>query len=81
MFKKMTEFSEWLGIIAIILAYFLLSFNLILAHSLLYLGLNLVGSAVIVISSFSKKDYQPGVLNIFWLLITIITLFNWWLKT
>lgn len=43
-------------------------------NSYLYLGLNLLGSATIVISSLSKKDYQPATLNIIWAVIAIVGL-------
>ncbi len=40
--------------------------------SLTYLLLNFVGSVAIIISSLSKKDYQPATLNIIWAAIAIV---------
>ena len=71
---KITEFLGWFGVILILLAYFLVSFGFVLAESLFYPLLNLVGSFFIIMETLSKKDYQPVVLNIVWLLIAVIAI-------
>lgn len=72
--KQLIEFIGWYGTVAIIAAYFLLSFSLIQANTLIYQLLNLTGALGIVIISFSKKAFQPGVLNIIWTIIALIAL-------
>lgn len=60
--------------LAILLAYFLVSFKFIEARSLPYEILNLTGAAGIVVEAGSKKDKQPMVLNIVWALIALIVI-------
>lgn len=70
--ERIKEVIGWYGTIVILGAYALNSFSIISAHSLVYQGLNITGSIGIVVISFSKKVYQPMVLNIVWALIGII---------
>lgn len=62
----------WLGALAILTAYFLITFGYITTASFLYLGLNLFGSIFVFIETFSKKDYQPFVLNLIWAVVALI---------
>lgn len=64
----------WYGVLAIIGAYALVSFGLVGSHSLGYQLLNLTGAAAILTEAYSKKDYQPVVLNILWSLIAVVAL-------
>jgi multidrug transporter EmrE-like cation transporter len=61
------------GVVFIVLAYALLSFNLI-SNDLSFQILNGLGTIGIIYISFVKKAYQPGVLNIIWLIIAIIAI-------
>lgn len=74
--KKIIEIFGWYGTIAIVLAYALLSFSLISSTSLSYQLLNLTGALGIVVVAYSKKDYQPTVLNIIWFLVALIAIIN-----
>jgi hypothetical protein len=66
----------WYGVIAIVGAYALANFDVIGVHDLSYQLLNLTGSIGILIEAFSKKDYQPAVLNLIWAAIGIVALFR-----
>ena len=68
------EIIGWYGTIAIVGAYALLSFNAISSESLTYQLLNATGALGIVVISFKKKAYQPGVLNIIWTAIAIVAI-------
>jgi hypothetical protein len=68
------EIVGWYGMIAIVLAYALLSFNIISSSSIVYQLLNLTGAIGIVIISVIKKAYQPAALNTIWTLIAIVAL-------
>ena len=72
--KIFDEIIGWYGAIAIILAYALLSFNIIVSKSIVYQLLNATGAIGIVYISFKKKAYQPGVLNIIWTIIAIVAI-------
>jgi hypothetical protein len=68
---KAENYFGWYGVLAILLAYLLVSFNVVTAKSLGYQVLNLTGALGIVIEALSKKDAQPVVLNSIWAIIAI----------
>lgn len=72
--KQYISLIGWYGVLAILVAYALLSFNLIGAHGYTYQVLNLTGALGLVIEAASKKDYQPTALNIVWALVAIIAI-------
>ena len=67
--QKTVSFLGWYGVLAILAAYALLSFSVIGPHTFFYQFLNLTGAAGLVVEACSKKDYQPVVLNLVWLLV------------
>ncbi len=69
--KKLVELYGWYGMAAILLAYALASFAVIDARGLPFQILNGTGALGIVLVSFHRRAYQPGVLNIIWTLIAI----------
>lgn len=69
----------WYGVIAILLAYGLLSFHVLTPDSLWYLILNLTGAVAIAYEARSKHDRQPMVLNIIWALVAILAIIRLWL--
>lgn len=66
---KTADIFGWSGVLAIIVAFSLNIFQTIQSDSYLYLALNVYGSLGIIISSSIKKDFQPVVLNAWWLII------------
>jgi hypothetical protein len=74
--NKLVELLGWYGTVAIIGAYALLSFAIIKQDSLLYQVLNLTGAVGILIETYTKKDFQPAVLNIIWSIIALIAIFQ-----
>lgn len=72
--KIIDEIIGWYGTIAIIIAFALVSFEILSANNIIYQILNLSGATGIVYISFKKKAYQPGVLNIVWSIIAIIAI-------
>ena len=72
--SKLIELFGWYGTVAILLAYFLVSFSFLEVTNIWYQVLNITGSLGIVFDAFYKKDYQPGVLNIVWMVIAAIAL-------
>ncbi len=69
----------WYGVIAILMAYALLSFSVIEASGFIYQLLNLTGAIAIVIVAASKKDRQPMALNIVWAAVALIAIIRLWL--
>ncbi len=72
--RLIDELIGWYGTFAIVLAYALVSFNILSASSFLYQIMNGTGALGIVYISFKKKAYQPGVLNILWAIIALIAI-------
>lgn len=72
--KKIIEYYGWYGTVAIVLAYILVSFQFLSPTSLWYQVLNGTGALGIVLVSFNKKNYPPGVLNVIWTLIAVIAI-------
>lgn len=69
-----SELLGWYGTIAIIGAYFLVSFRLLNAESAAYQLMNITGAIGIIVISLSRGVYQSVVLNVVWLLIAFVAL-------
>lgn len=68
------QFSDllgWLGLILLLLAYFLLSINKVKSNSLGYHLINFFGAFFIVIHAYMIKSYPIMVLNLFWGIISV----------
>ncbi len=70
------EFIGWFGVVVILLAYALASFDIIASTGILYQILNIAGAIGIVIISIKRHAYQPEVLNIIWAMIGVVALIN-----
>jgi multidrug transporter EmrE-like cation transporter len=57
-----------------VLAYALVSFEVLSSNGLAYQILNGTGALGILIISIKKKAYQPGVLNIIWFIIAVVAI-------
>lgn len=68
------EIYGWYGAIGLLVAYFLSSFGILTSENVWYQILNITAALGIVTVSLYKKNYQPGVLNIFWVIIGIAAL-------
>lgn len=64
----------WLGAIALLAAYILVSSKKVEGDSLLYQNLNLIGSAFLIINSGYYKAYPSAFVNIVWIIIAMVTL-------
>ncbi len=72
--EQLTELFGWYGVLAILLAYGLLSFNVISSNSLSYHLLNLSGGLGIIADSSMVKNYPPVVLNSIWVVIALFAI-------
>lgn len=72
--NKIIEIFGWYGTTAIVLAYALTSFSVLEPTNIWYQILNGTGAIGIVMVSFHKKAYQPGVLNIIWAIIALVAI-------
>jgi hypothetical protein len=67
------EVVGWAGVTLILTAYFLVSFQFLLAGSVMYLLLNVVGGGNMIIYSYYKKSFQPLLLNAVWVTIALLS--------
>jgi hypothetical protein len=72
--RKIAEVVGWYGAIAIVLAYALVSFQVISSKGVEFQLLNFTGAIGIIIISVIKGVRQSVVLNIFWAIIAVIAL-------
>ncbi len=72
--NTITEIFGWYGVVAIVGAYILLSFNFVSSNSLIFQLLNLTGAIGIVVDAIEDRNIQPAVLNIIWALVALIAL-------
>ncbi|HZI01933.1 MAG TPA: hypothetical protein VEX63_12355 [Flavisolibacter sp.] len=72
--KYMMEGIGWTGAAFSLTAYSLNSLNIISSQSFAYLIMNIIGCFFLKIYTFSKKAYANSVLNLIWLLMTLVAL-------
>jgi uncharacterized YccA/Bax inhibitor family protein len=70
------EIAGWYGTIAVLVAYGLLSFNIIASQTLLFQLLNLTGAIGIIIVASYKRVKQVVILNIVWAALALFALVN-----
>lgn len=61
------EGGGWVGAIALLLGYFLVSRRHVRPDSALYQGLNLVGSILLLINTLANRAYPSAFVNLIWL--------------
>jgi paired small multidrug resistance pump len=69
---KKIDLIGWIGVLLILTAFILTTFGVINATNSIYGILNFIGALGIIISSYAKKDLQPVILNIVWLVVAAI---------
>jgi len=72
--KPKFQIIGWIGMVLILVAYFLISFDIVTVHNIWFQLLNIVGSFGLVLVAFGRRGWQPMVLNIIWILIAIIAM-------
>ena len=70
--QKIIQIFGWYGAVAILIAFFLVSFSYILPTSFLYLFLSLSGAVGIALNAFMDKDYPATFLNIIYALVAVL---------
>ena len=74
-----TEIAGWIGMILVLVAYYLVSFNKkVTGQSILYQCLNLLGVTGIGINVFAQKAWPVFTLECIWAMIALASLFKIW---
>jgi len=71
---NLIETVGWYGAAAVLLAYALVSFNIISPHGWIYQLLNFTGASGVLVISSMKHAKQPALLNFVWAIIALIAL-------
>lgn len=74
--KRFVEVIGWYGAAAILIAYALISFDVISPNGYAYQLLNLTGAIGIMSVSFAKQARQPALLNLVWAVIALVALIS-----
>ena len=69
--NMLAEIAGWYGMLAILAAYLLVSFDVVASSSLAFQLLNLSGAIGIIVISLHKRVVQSVVLNIVWVVIAL----------
>ncbi len=73
-----TSFIEnilgWFGVLLVLGAYILVSFDVVSAQSALFQGLMLLGSLGIMLVAYRRRDTQPLILNLIFALVALVSL-------
>lgn len=72
--STLIEAGGWYGVIAVLLAYALVSFDVISSHGWAYQLLNFTGAVGVLVISYLKRAKQPALLNFVWAVIAFIAL-------
>jgi hypothetical protein len=73
--KDIAEVLGWVGAIACLVAYLLLSMKKLKAHGLLYPILNVIGGIGLTYSAIFSNDYPNIIINILWATIAFTSFF------
>ncbi len=69
---KQKDIIGWIGVLLIVTAFILTTLELINAKHIMYGALNFIGALGIIVSSYAKRDFQPVILNVVWLIVASI---------
>lgn len=73
--SKFTEICGWYGMLAVFIAYTLVSFKVIPSSGTIYQLLNITGGAIgLIIVTAAKGVFQSVILNIFWAIVGVVAL-------
>lgn len=74
--QKTLDGIGWIGVAMIVGAFLAVTMGWIRTEDLVYGILNAFGALAIIASSYIKRDFQPVILNVVWLLIAIFGIFR-----
>jgi|AntRauTorckE6833_2_1112554.scaffolds.fasta_scaffold55689_2 hypothetical protein len=68
------ETFGWYGSLAVLTAFFLVSFDIVVVQGFTYQALNFSGAVGLGLVAYHKENYSVTFLNIAWILIAIVAL-------
>ena len=70
------EYAGWIGAFLLLLAYFLLIHKNLTSRSRMYQWMNIVGSLLLAVNTFSLRAYPSFVTNFLWFLVGLYGMFH-----
>lgn len=74
MVTKSDKMIGWIGAFLIVLAYFLLTFEFVVSHDILYNMMNLIGAALMGYRVWVDRNYSNLVLELVFIAIALVAL-------
>lgn len=74
MVTKMDKIIGWIGAFLIVLAYFLLTFEFVISHDILYNMLNLIGASLMAYRVWVDRNFSNLALEIVFITIALFAL-------
>jgi len=71
MATQFVEIVGWIGVLLMLLAYFLLTHHDLTSRSKIYQWMNFVGAIFLGINAFMNKAYPSFVTNVVWMLVAV----------
>jgi len=71
---KFFEIAGWYGAIAILVAFFLISFSYVTGQSVFYQVVSLTGALGLMFNAYKNSAYPNATLNIIYALIAVVAL-------
>jgi len=66
----------WVGAVALLAAYALLSFRSLSAQGAAYQGMNIFGSFLLIINTAYHRAYPSTAVNVVWIVIAVLSLLH-----
>lgn len=73
---NLKDFLGWIGAALILVAYFLVSFNLLNAQDWRFSWMNAIGAVLLCYISWIKSAFQPAIVNFIWALVALYALIH-----
>ncbi|VVB83016.1 Uncharacterised protein [uncultured archaeon] len=70
------QIAGWLGVVLLIVAYFLLSVKKLKFNSIIYNLLNFLGAIGIIVSTIATQSWPSVMLNFVWAIIAVFSIFK-----
>jgi hypothetical protein len=72
--NSLLDFLGWIGVVAVLVAYALVSTRRIKGDAISYQALNLVGAALLLVNSLFYGAYPSVGVNVIWIGIAVLTI-------
>ena len=72
--RNLVDIAGWIGVVAILIAYGLVSMKRMEGDSVRYQALNIIGAGLLIYNSYYFQAYPSVVVNLVWVIIGMYTM-------